>query len=257
MIPVAAQWITPDPTFPVGTGPDAAVMAISIQPDGRILAGGYFSNVNSVLQPMIARFHTDGSLDGSFAPALGIDQTHNFTVPEVRSLSEGRVFITGSFTNIGGLPRPGIAILNEDGSPYSLFTPPLSSTPSGWINGTPSPDGSVWITGLFTNIGGFPRNRLARLLADGSVDPSFQSSFSRTNGVSIIAIQADGKAIITSATYGTVRSERLVRLNVDGTEDPAFKSALGTTSHVSRAILQMDGRMIAVENPLNVSGPPG
>ena len=44
-----------DPTFDPGRGPDASVLAMAIQPDGGLLIGGSFTNVNGVSNRGIAR----------------------------------------------------------------------------------------------------------------------------------------------------------------------------------------------------------
>jgi hypothetical protein len=45
---------------------------------------------------------------------------------------------------------------------------------------------------VFTELGGRPANRLARLLIDGSVDQAFQSPFTPTNTVSVLSVPPDG-----------------------------------------------------------------
>src|SRR5690606_38261773 len=44
------------------------VRAIAVQPDGRILVGGDFSNVNGSSRYALVRLLDDGSLDPGFAP---------------------------------------------------------------------------------------------------------------------------------------------------------------------------------------------
>ena len=45
-----------------------------------------------------------------------------------------------------------------------------------WTNSTPTqPDGRILTAGLFTSVGGILRTNIARLQADGSVDPSWNS----------------------------------------------------------------------------------
>src|ERR1043166_173160 len=51
---------TVDSAFNAGSGPDGAVHAIAIQPDGKILIGGEFTHVHSVARGRIARLNSDG-----------------------------------------------------------------------------------------------------------------------------------------------------------------------------------------------------
>ena len=57
------------------------------------------------------------------------------------------------------------------------------------------------ITGGGDFIGGLSRPRLARYNADGTVDPTFNPTFSGR----VIAVQPDGKYIIGGSTFGFVR----------------------------------------------------
>jgi len=41
-------------------------MATAVQPDGKILAGGWFKSYKGTLQNHITRLNTDGSIDTSF-----------------------------------------------------------------------------------------------------------------------------------------------------------------------------------------------
>jgi hypothetical protein len=51
---------------------------------------------------------------------------------------------------------------------------------------------------VFTELGGLPAKRLARLLSDGSVDPTFQSPFAPTNTLSVVEVQPDGKPLVAA-----------------------------------------------------------
>jgi len=64
-----------DVTFMDGvTGADLTVNSVAVQPDGKIVIGGQFTNVNGVARNLIARLNRDGSLDTNFLNGLsGID----------------------------------------------------------------------------------------------------------------------------------------------------------------------------------------
>ena len=63
-----------DETFTqTGSGLDQLVNDIAVQPDGKILAGGYFRNYNGDSASNIIRFNTDGTRDPSFVqPGVGL-----------------------------------------------------------------------------------------------------------------------------------------------------------------------------------------
>lgn len=66
----------------------------------------------------LARLNTDGSVDTAFTTALG---TVDGKVEKVQVLANGKIFIAGSFNNINGTARVGVAILNADGSLDTSF----------------------------------------------------------------------------------------------------------------------------------------
>jgi uncharacterized delta-60 repeat protein len=90
------------------------------------------------------------------------------------------------------------------------------------------PDGKVIIVGGFTSVLGVPRDNIARLNADGTLDSDFDP---KTNGeVSCVMVQADGK-ILLGGTFTTIQPNGAViptarnyiaRVNSDGTLDTGF-----------------------------------
>jgi uncharacterized delta-60 repeat protein len=83
-------------------------------------------------------------------------------------------------------------------------------------------DGKILIGGWFTAVGGVPRNNIARLNADGTVDTGFNPI--ADNIVYSIAVQADGK-ILLGGSFTTVGGETksyIARLNGGGSLDADF-----------------------------------
>jgi uncharacterized delta-60 repeat protein len=62
-----------DTSFDPGSGPNDQVTSIAVQPDGKVVIGGWFTLVNGTSRVRIARLNDDGSLDDSFNPAGGLD----------------------------------------------------------------------------------------------------------------------------------------------------------------------------------------
>ena len=185
--------MVPDPNFPAGTGPDFIVRTAVLQDDGKLLIGGLFTNVDGLSRPGFARVDTNGAVDVSFAPQVSGEPTH------IEVLSDRRILISGSFTNVSGFSRPGLAILEADGTLDPSFVPTNQAGSTSPLTALLAPGGAVMVSGTFTNLGGIPANRLARLLANGSVDPLFISTFDRTNSIILQAIQSDGKPIISGS----------------------------------------------------------
>ena len=59
-----------DIAFNPRSGADDAVLSVAVQPDGKVLAGGLFTTINGTNRNSIARLNADGSLDGTFDPAI-------------------------------------------------------------------------------------------------------------------------------------------------------------------------------------------
>ena len=239
--PVLAQWVTVDSTFPAGSGPNAWVRTLAAQADGRVLMGGTFTNVSGSPHRYIARVGTNGVIDEGFVTQVSSEPTY------IQALMDGRILISGPFSNVNGVACPGLARLQPDGGLDGGFIPPSGLSASGSVTGLAASNGTVWVTGTFTNLGGLPRNRVARLLSGGAVDPSFQSPFGATDTVAVVAVQPDGKPLLSGAfsNLAGVAVTNLVRLNPDGSVDPSFRSGLVAGERVIRGLLMPDGRLVA------------
>lgn len=113
-----------DTSFNPGLSVDNAVLALAVQPDGRVVVGGKFRLFGGVARGGIARLNTDGSLDTSFFPGAGFYNGPNNQC-FIRSLvmqTDGRLVAGGYFSTYNGVARQAIARLNADGSLDSGFT---------------------------------------------------------------------------------------------------------------------------------------
>src|SRR5207302_2682562 len=45
----------------------SSVYSVAVQPDGKIIVGGFFTSLNGVSRPRIGRLNANGSLDSSFS----------------------------------------------------------------------------------------------------------------------------------------------------------------------------------------------
>jgi uncharacterized delta-60 repeat protein len=99
-----------DTNFDAGpSGVSAPVVAIALQPDGKILIGGSF------VGHMLERLNPDGSRDLSFA-----DAGFNAPIACVATAPDGRIGVAGGFTAIGELGQRYVARLYGDGAPLSI-----------------------------------------------------------------------------------------------------------------------------------------
>jgi uncharacterized delta-60 repeat protein len=225
-----------------GTAADGTVYAIALQADGKIIIGGGFSFYNSIGRIRIARLNTDGSLDTTFVPGTGA----NNLVRTIAVQMDGKIIIGGDFTSYNGTPRNSIARLNLDGSLDPTFDPGVGAN-NIVLTTTVQTDGRIIIGGLFTSYNGTPRNFIARLNTDGSLDTNFNPSGTGPDAtVYTTAAQPDGKIIIGGnlTSYNGTARNFVARLNSDGLLDTSFDPGTGANGTVASTAVQADGRII-------------
>jgi uncharacterized delta-60 repeat protein len=235
-----------DTGFDPGLGADLTVFSVALQPDGKVLIGGFFESVNGTSRNKIARLNVDGSLDAGFDPGSGTDRIVHSVVVQ----PDGRVLIGGNFTAVNATNRERMARLNADGTVDSSFHPGAA------LNGTVAslavqPDGKTLIGGAFTSVNGTSRNRIARLNPNGSLDRGFEPGLEFDGAlnptVESVVPQADGRVLIGGVTeltaIGTNPPVSLARLYPDGTVDSGF-SPPDAGPFVHAIALQADGKLL-------------
>src|SRR5438270_3865535 len=96
-----------DASFNPGTGADTIVNALALQPDGKIILGGPFRQINGIARPGICRLNSDGSLDSGFYTSGNFQGTVN----GIAIQSNATILIGGAFTLAG---HTNFARLNGD-----------------------------------------------------------------------------------------------------------------------------------------------
>ncbi|HXQ80244.1 MAG TPA: putative Ig domain-containing protein [Opitutaceae bacterium] len=226
--------------FPASDGFDpnanSIVNTLAVQPDGKILMGGYFTQLHPFGYPVsgnayIARLNHDGSVDAGFSPNA------NGVVRTLLLQPNGQIILGGDFTAIqptgGGaaVPRGYVARLNADGSLDSVFSPNANGVVYAVAY---QPNGQIVIGGSFTSVqpggaaGPTTRNHIARFNVDGSLDTSFDPDTDRP--VLALAVQPNGQVVVgggfstlqpNGAATATTRN-CVARLNSDGSLDTGF-----------------------------------
>ncbi len=253
---------TIDASFNPGTGftggTPPSVRAIALQPDGKILVGGLFTEYNGVARNRIVRLNADGTLDTSFDPGTGTSTTASHYINSIVLQPDGKILIGGLFTEYNGTARSRIARLNEDGTLDTSFDPGTGTTGTAThyvYSVALQADGKILIGGSFTGYNGTTGiNRIARLNTDGTLDTTFDVGTGAASNVRKIAVQEDGKIIIGGefSSFNGTSVGRITRINPDGTPDAAFNTAAGTgftsssgTPSVHAIYIQADGKILA------------
>lgn len=228
-----------DAFFNPGTGANDFISAVSLGGAGKIVIGGGFTSFNGTQRYHIARLNGDGSLDASFNPGLGADDT----VWAIAVQQDGRVIIGGDFLTVNGLVRGHIARLNADGSVDNTFDPGTNA-PNATVHAIAvAPDGSVVIGGEFTALGAFDRHGVARLNADGTVDTTFTPGTGANGPVYALGLQLDGSVVIGgSFTQVDLRDRRnIARVLPTGALDLNFVVGSGADDVIYTITLANDG----------------
>jgi uncharacterized delta-60 repeat protein len=258
---------TTDATFMNGlSGPNYGVTSITLQSDGRMFIGGYFTTVNGMTRSRIARLNADGSLDNSFLN--GLSGVNFFNVSSIVVQTDGKVLIGGRFSMVNGVSHTNFARLNLDGTLDTNFQSAASLSNGGSVNSiVMQNDGKVLIGGAFTNVNGVARKAIARLNPDGTVDSGFNGRLSEIElsgfnvppsfiepTVDSVALQGDGKTLIAGnfTTANSSSPDRIVRLNADGSLDASFKSS--PDGAVNALAVQSGGKILIAGQFTKVNG---
>jgi len=268
----ATLWGGIDTTFTPGGGPnkgfDSDVFALELQPDGYILVGGGFTQNGRTSRNGIARLKPDGTLDTTgFDPGTGA----NDTVEALALQPDGKVVISGRFTTVNGTNHIAVARLNGNGSLDGAFHPAFVAGANNIISALAlQADGKILIGGAFSPAGTGSPAYVARLNADGTVDPGFTVPFIADNirstpSVQSLALQADGRVLIGGqfTTVGSAGRNGIARLNANGSPDLTFDPGPGTgPGTIDRGLyrgvysiaMQPDGKILAAGDFTNIVG---
>ena len=168
------------------------------------------------------------TVDTGFNPPLNVGAQ----VYAVALQTNGQILIGGQFSSIGGTNVANIARLNADGRLDPNFDPGTAAD-IGYVSAIAvQPDGKVVIGGSFFSSTSAAPGNLARLNADGSVDPGFDPGFYCDNAVNAVVVQPDGK-ILFGGAFQTVDSfvrRNIARVQTNGTVDAMFDACVASSS---------------------------
>ncbi|HEX8565537.1 MAG TPA: FG-GAP-like repeat-containing protein [Pyrinomonadaceae bacterium] len=216
------------PTFSNSFDMRASVDGFEVLPDGSLIVIGKFTSVNGVARLNVVKLQPAGNVDLSFAPQI------DFNIGEyptgIKLLPGGQILISTANRFLR---------LNANGTVDSSFNAPANlSNIGGW---TIDAQNRIVFIGQFGNT-----KRYARLNPDGTLDQTFNFEMLAPGSVLAIAVQPDGKAIVSGGftkMNGLARN-RLARLNADGTTDASFDPRGGVDGIVRAIVVQPDGKII-------------
>jgi uncharacterized delta-60 repeat protein len=273
---------TPDTSFGNGGalttsfgGSFAAVSAVMVQPDGKIVVAGTVDFnpdlPGSGLDFALARYNPSGTLDGSFGKGgkVVFDFFGSFDQANGAVLQpDGKIIVVGSASYDSNNRDIGFALarFNTDGSiDFGFGTGGKQITDffgaGAKANGVVlQPDGKFVVAGTASDSATRPVATdiaVARYNADGSLDSAFGTGGetaipfpdSATEQGNALALTADGKIVVAGAafkTFATPPDFALVRYNSDGSLDSRITTDVaGGTDEVKAVGIQSDGKVVA------------
>ncbi len=159
-----------DLTFDPGSGANKIVYDLELQPDGRVIVGGWFDQFGGSEQYFLGRLMEDGTPDSGFSPHIdpAIGQ-----VLSVKVQPDGKVLAAGQFWTVEGVSRQCIARFLPNGALDLDFDPgtgPVEDSKSGLLpmirEIALQQDGYVLAGGRFIEFDGVKLNRMVRLVGD-------------------------------------------------------------------------------------------
>jgi len=226
--------------------PSVQVKSVLVQPDGKILVGGFFLNYAGSGLDHLVRLNSDGTLDASFNNG---NEGPGNAVEDMILMPDGRILIAGNFLTYNGSSSYFIARLFADGSLDASFSVPPNS-----ING------AVWAIelhdehrviagGEFFTCSGHSYPHIARFNDNGSVDTTFQVGTGFNHNVHELLVLPDLRILVGGqfSAFNGVPSGHIALLSPQGPMDPSMDNDPGLSSGggIVRAITrQPDGKIL-------------
>lgn len=156
-VPVAADTGVPEAVYPVISGD-----VLSGVPDGAggWFLGGLFTVAGGYLRTNLVHIRSDRTVDPNWAPAAVGGWVSSLV------LSGGKLYFSGSFTNVNGVTRNRAAAIDNATGALSAWDPNLNGAARSMVlDGT-----NMYLGGEFTTVNNATYNRLAAVdLATGTV----------------------------------------------------------------------------------------
>ncbi len=176
---------------------NGSVNKIVVTP-GKVHAGGTFFEANSNTDQQY--YSVFAEADGAQIPSYSV----NSTVQDMH-LDGDNLYLGGNFNQAGTYK----AYLNSftDGNSFPDFNFPDANSTILTIE--PDGSGGYYMGGSFTAIGSETQNRLAHILADGTIDPSFNVSVNST----VHAIRLDGSSdLYIGGSFTQINGDDAIRV---------------------------------------------
>ena len=249
--PAQAASLVLDPDFlpPLFAQPLPAQRTLLL-PDGKILVFHTTDTLTDQRTGAITRYLPNGALDTSFT------FSRNYTfVSAAAPTADGKLIIAAShYFYGGGSVTEQILRLNSDGSIDSTFNvalvhPERCTTVRAIVI---QPDGKILVAGLFDTFSGIAQQKIARLLADGTLDSTFiPPQFFGGFGIYARPVLLASGKILIAGDFGNLNGAAnlgVAQLNADGSLDSGFQASgfrrYTSSTPIRGLATQSDGKIV-------------
>ena len=216
---------------------------IALLPDGKFVVGNAY-----LTQPgqgvRLIRYTADGFAEATLGE-------FNDTIEDVKVQADGKIVVGGFFVLVNGSDKSKVARFNADGSLDASFDTGAGFFRNGVHDLEIAPDGKIVIGGGFDFFNDASRRYVARLMPNGALDASFNTSFGNPpfiiGGINDVLPLPDGKVFVGGAFSFNTTSfyNNIARLNANGTIDLNFNNANINYGGKGYSILpQTDGKIL-------------
>ncbi len=211
-----------DSEFNPGGGLDGTTRIVALQPDGKIIVGGDFQNVDGAPFSCVVRLLSNGPVDSTFVPALVSSSVA--TPPRVATLNvqpDGKIVIGGIFTHLDGISHVCVGRVEGNGKLDGSFVLRPNNIVLSSANFS---NGDILLGGGFKLVDGIDKVRVARASKDGILDQFYNRGTGPDATVLSVLVDPQSRGLISGgfATYDGVSTSGIARVLADGTIDSGF-----------------------------------
>lgn len=240
---------SPDQSFKPNYESGSAVTAVTLLPDGSVVAGGIYVDTQLQVRPRVQKLRSNGSVDPTFSFTPGfLDGT---AISRILVTSDDALVIAGVFrVSVIGRPVFGslVRVLKSGVIDPNFDSRAALGSAVGLSTVVALPDGSLLVGGYF-GLGADSAGCVRRLRPDGTRDTGFAVNLTKVGGsasVDALAVEPDGRILVGGdfdAVNGVAHAN-LARLLPDGSLDTRFAPEAQPNGEVIDLVLAPDDRVL-------------
>ncbi|MCW2923293.1 MAG: uncharacterized protein JWM98_697 [Thermoleophilia bacterium] len=251
----------------VGDGSFQSIMAIALQPDGKIVTAGYAGYPGLSGEMVVTRVLPNGTIDSGFGTSGTVHIPGNANFDILRGVAiapDGKIVATGRIEN-GARYDWATLRLNADGSLDTSFNGTgIKQHQVGSDDYARSvavqPDGSIVTVG-YANNGSNTDVAAVRYLVDGTLDPSFgvggvaiAPGFGAADEGFAVRLLGDGRLYIGGFVTSGTKQMGVARLRANGTLDPTFGTGGAMATTIGSGVSEIGAIAIGADGSLYGAG---